>query len=578
MKKQRRNLWTLIVAFVLISLACNMPTKTPTPSATVTPGEATPATPGMTVTAGTATPGVGTLTPSAGTPTLTPTEAPAVEGEGGCTLRAAYVADVTIPDNTSVAKGAAFVKTWRLRNTGTCPWAEGTKFTYVSGETLGAPVAVVVPATAPTAQVDISVPMIAPATPGTYRSNWQLQDPQGKPFGGIFYVQIIVEGTPTPTFTVTPGVAPSNLVGQVAADCKSVTFTWTGAKGETAYRIEGPGLSMNLPADIETYVWNNPPAGSSLVTLIAFGQNAVELGRVSTTVNVTCNVSGVDLYVESLAFAPSPPVAFLPLKVTVRVRNQGTVASGNFTVRWWGGKDFPSASCEWNVSSVAPGTTTVLGCDNFAYHSAYSTIVTKISVDVENLVAESNETNNVFETNIPVTSPQTVYDFVNKAPLAGWQSGDPVTALGWDGAAGDAQGFVRYASGQLETGGTIQGQCLETYPKWVAHGWVVGYYTDLYNSLHYKVQPGDLFYATVGLLKDANAGNVTFKVILRASSSGEVTIAQVNDTYGDGLKTINVDLSPYAGQNADMVLEVDAGDSADQDWACWLQAAIFRYP
>jgi hypothetical protein len=571
MKGYRRNLWTLVVTLTLISLACNVPTKTPILSGTATPDEVTLVTPGVTV-------APGMITPAAGTPIPTPTEAPAVEGEGGCTLRAAYVADVTIPDNTKVEKGATFVKTWRIRNSGTCTWAEGTKFVYVSGETLSAPVSVVVPVTAPDAQVDVSVSMIAPTAPGTYRSNWQLQDPQGKSFGGIFYVQIVIEGTATPTLTVTPGAAPSNLAGTVAANCSSVTFTWTGARGETAYRIEGPSLSVNLPADTETYLWNNPPIGSSLITLIAFGQNTVEIGRVSTTVNVSCGVSGVDLYVDSLTFAPSPPVAYLPLKVTVRVRNQGAVDSGSFTVRWWGGKDFPSASCEWSVSSVVAGTTVALGCDNFAYRSPYGSLITKISVDVENTVTESDETNNVFENTISVVNPQTVFDFVEEAPLAGWQSGDPVTALAWNGTTGDAQGFARYATGQLETGGAIQGQCLEMQPRWGANGWVLGYYTDLYNSLHYKVQQGDLFYATVGLLKDANAGSVTFRVILRASSSGEVTIAQVNDTYGDGLKTINVDLSPYAGQNADMVLQVDAGDNSDQDWACWVRAAIFRYP
>ncbi len=569
MKEHRRNLWMLVVTLMLVALACNMPTKTPAPSGTPTPGAGPLVTPGGTTAA---------TTPPAGTLTLTPTEAPAVEGEGGCTLSAAYVADVTIPDNTKVEKGATFVKTWRIRNSGTCTWAEGTKFVYVSGETLGAPASVVVPVTAPDAQVDVSVSMVAPTAPGTYRSNWQLQDPKGKSYGGIFYTQIVVEGPATPTFTATPGAGPSNFVGAVAADCAKVTFTWTGARGETGYRLEGPSLNANLPADTETYVWNSPPYGSATVTLIALGQGGVELGRVSTTVNVACSVSGVDLVVESLTFEPSPPVAFLPLKVTVRVRNRGAVNSGSFTVRWWGGKDFSSVSCEWNVNSVAAGAIAALGCDNYAYRSPYGNIVTKVQVDVENTVVESDETNNVLENTISVVNPKTVYDFVDKAPLATWQSGDPLTTLAWNGGTGDTQGFARYAAGQLETGGAIQGQCLQTHPKWAANGWIAGYYVDLYTSALYMVQPGDLFYATVGLLKDANAGNVTFKVILRASSSGEVTIAQINDTYGDGLKTINVDLTPYAGQGADVVLRVDAGDNADQDWACWIQAAIFRYP
>lgn len=564
MMRKRRAVLLVMMMLMLFALACNIPGRKTTPET-----EATLVAPVVTATM--------TLAPVASLSTPTPTVVPDVEGEGGCVLRAAYVTDVTIPDNTKLEKGQAFVKTWRIRNSGTCPWGEGTKLIHISGETFGAPASVDVPSTAPDAQVDISVSMTAPTTPGTYRSDWQLQDPSGRAYGGVFYVQIVIEGPATPTPTVAPA-APSNFVGAVAADCKTVTFTWASAKGETAYRIEGPSLLVNLPADTTTYVWDNPPAGSSVVTLIAIGQDEAEIGRVSVTVNVACGVSGVDLYVESITIEPSPPVAHLPLEVTVRVRNRGVVDSGSFVARWWGSKDAPSVSCEWNVDAIAAGSAVALGCDNFRYPSAYANIVTKAQVDVENTVTESDETNNVLENTISVASPQVVYDFVDKAPLASWKSGDPETALTWNGGTGDTQGFARWATGNLETGAAIQDQCLETHPKWVADGWITGEYADLYTSARYIVQEGDRFYATVGLLQGANAGNVTFKVLLRASSSGTVVLAQTPDAYGDGLKTIDVDLSPYAGQGADMVLRVDAGENADQDWACWLRAVIYRYP
>ena len=566
MMRKRRAVWLVIVMLMLFVLACNMPGRSTTPEAEATETLVAP------VEVATMTP-----TPLTGLPTLTPTAVPDVEGEGGCVLRAAYVADVTIPDNTKLDKGEAFVKTWRIRNSGTCPWDEGTKLVHISGETFGASESVDVSSTAPDAQVDISVSMTAPTDPGTYRSDWQLQDPSGKAYGGVFYLQIVIEGPATPTPTVA-AAAPSNFAAAVAADCKEVTFTWTEAQGETAYRIEGPSLLVNLPADTTTYVWDDPPAGSSVVSLIATGQDEAEIGRVSVTVDVACGVSGVDLYVESITVEPSPPVAHLPLKVTVRVRNRGMVDSGSFVVRWWGSKDAPSVSCEWNVNSVAAGSAAALGCDNFRYPSPYGSIVTKAQVDAENTVTESDETNNILENTIAVANPQIVYDFVEKAPLASWQSGDPVTDLTWNGGTGDTQGFAIWATGKLETGAAIQGKCLETHPKWVADGWIAGAYPDLYNTERYTVQVGDRFYATVGLLQGANAGEVTFKVILRASSSGTVVLAQTPDAYGDGLKTIDVDLSPYAGQGADMMLQVDAGDNADQDWACWLRAVIYRYP
>ncbi len=562
--KERCAVWLVVIISMMLALACNMPSGTPTPE---TGAETPPVAAVVTATM--------TLPPVVELPSPTPTEAPDVAGEGGCVLRAAYVADVTIPDNAKLEKNQAFVKTWRIRNSGTCAWAEGTKFVYVSGEAFGAPLSVDVSPTAPNMLVDVSVSMTAPATPGAYRSNWQLHDPSGRAYGGIFYVQIVIEGPATPTVAPT---APGNLVGAVAADCNSITFTWTAATGETAYRIEGPGLSANLPAGTTTYVWNNPPAGSSTVTLIAVGLNDAEIGRVSATVNVVCGVSGVDLYVESIAFEPATPVAYLPLKVMVRVRNQGLVDSGSFVLRWWGGKTFSTPSCGWDVGGVGPGSTVTLSCDTYRYSSPYGTIVTKAQVDAENAVTESDETNNVLENTISVAAPNVVYDFVEKAPLAKWQSGAPSTDLTWNGSASDTQGFVRWATGNLETGGAISGHCLQTHPKWVPNGWISGTYTDLYNTEHYVVQTGDRFYAVVGLLQNASAGNVTFKVILRGSSSGTVTLAQVTDAYGDGMKTISVDLSPYAGQGADIVLRVDAGENDDEDWACWTRAVIYRYP
>ncbi|MFN3762162.1 MAG: NBR1-Ig-like domain-containing protein, partial [Anaerolineae bacterium] len=52
-------------------------------------------------------------------PEVTP---PTQEAIPGCTLNARWVADVTVPDNTAFAPNTPFVKTWRVRNSGTCAW------------------------------------------------------------------------------------------------------------------------------------------------------------------------------------------------------------------------------------------------------------------------------------------------------------------------------------------------------------------------------------------------------------------------------------------------------------------------
>jgi len=101
-------------------------------------------------------------------PSPSPTPAPIA-----CTWSAAYVADVTIPDRTRLDPGAAFVKTWRIQNNGTCDW-ENIRLAFASGEQMQAPSSVSIPPTAAGAEADISVEMIAPATVGNYSAAWSV--------------------------------------------------------------------------------------------------------------------------------------------------------------------------------------------------------------------------------------------------------------------------------------------------------------------------------------------------------------------------------------------------------------------
>lgn len=166
-------------ALVLTALACG-------PTSTITPTVPPPAPTESGQVAG--------PSPTATAPQ--PTETPA-----GCALSAHFVADMTIPDDTPFLPNTPFVKTWRLQNSGTCDWEAGTRLAYVSGDPLGGPTTVDVQPLAPGQYVDVSVNLIAPATPGTYRSNWRMQSPEGTLFGDSVYVQIVV---PAPTTTPLP--------------------------------------------------------------------------------------------------------------------------------------------------------------------------------------------------------------------------------------------------------------------------------------------------------------------------------------------------------------------------------------
>lgn len=103
-----------------------------------------------------------------------------------------FVADITIPDDMEVAPGTVFTKTWRVRNSGTRAWGPGFFLNFVGGVSLGAAASYPLPTAAPGEEVDISIVMTAPSTPGTYFADWRMQDDQGNPFGQLIYVRIIV--------------------------------------------------------------------------------------------------------------------------------------------------------------------------------------------------------------------------------------------------------------------------------------------------------------------------------------------------------------------------------------------------
>lgn len=207
----------ILVAFVMLLLAilaCNRTVATPTPPVeTASPGGAeTPSLPAVTPSSAV------TVTPSATEATSSPVATTPVGGTPECVYDADFVSDVTIPDDTELTPGTAFVKTWRVRNSGTCVWESGTVWLFETGDKMGGPDSVGVPATEPGGTADISVNLSAPATSGTYTGYWRMRRPSGEVFGTPVYVRIVVpaEGdTPTPTVTATatatsqPGVGPT---------------------------------------------------------------------------------------------------------------------------------------------------------------------------------------------------------------------------------------------------------------------------------------------------------------------------------------------------------------------------------
>jgi hypothetical protein len=102
--------------------------------------------------------------------------------------------DVNILDGTQMTPGQEFVKTWRVKNNGSCTWAAGYHLIYagyadkMSGQPQ--PLNGVV---GPGQEVELSVQFKAPTKVGDYVSAWQLANANGKPFPKVVFVKIVVK-------------------------------------------------------------------------------------------------------------------------------------------------------------------------------------------------------------------------------------------------------------------------------------------------------------------------------------------------------------------------------------------------
>lgn len=104
-----------------------------------------------------------------------------------------FIADVNIPDNTVVAPGQKFTKTWRVRNNGNTTWQPGFLLSHFQDNALGSVESVPLPLAAPNETVDVSVTFTAPTVPGTYRSIWKAKNKDGQFFGAVVFVVIKVQ-------------------------------------------------------------------------------------------------------------------------------------------------------------------------------------------------------------------------------------------------------------------------------------------------------------------------------------------------------------------------------------------------
>jgi ABC-type amino acid transport substrate-binding protein/heat shock protein HslJ len=214
-----------------------------------------------------------------------------------CVDGMSYVADVTYDDKNmtappQVTPGQSFIKTWRVKNTGTCSWISGYQLVYAYGNTAassmgGKPVPITTPV-APGTTTDLSAALTAPTTPGTYQGFWQMVNDKGTPFGQTIWVGVTVVDTSKPTpapipapsitsFSVTPGTI---TLGQ----CVTASWVVQGNVTNVVFERDGTDLWKGAPASGQTQ--DCPPkAGKVVYALGAYGPGGQDLEKVTVTVN-----------------------------------------------------------------------------------------------------------------------------------------------------------------------------------------------------------------------------------------------------------------------------------------------------
>lgn len=211
--------------------------------------------------------------------------------------------DLSIPDDSLILPGQAFTKRWALENAGSCTWTKDYRVTFLYGEQMGAPDSVTLGGeVSPGQTVEITIDMIAPATPGTYRSNWKLRSDSNSLFGigpngsSPFWVQIIVvqPATETPGLpTATPTITPTNTATPAPQASGSVTL------------IPGSRLDLDQaranPESGEDLIYESNPDGVHL--LIPQGSTVISLYGTSPPALTDClasNLSTAPIQVENL--------------------------------------------------------------------------------------------------------------------------------------------------------------------------------------------------------------------------------------------------------------------------------------
>ena len=197
------------------------------------------------------------------------------------------IGDLSIPHGSVLQPGEIFVKSWQVRNTGSCSWNKDYSLQFIDGTAMSGDTAVLMDAEVnPNENLVLSITMVAPIDAGTYNGLWQLFGPQGEAIGRPLEVEIVVperqQGTPQPT--PEPSHTPPPTVEQMRTTAPiltptmvpSLTPTITPSLTPTEEPCQRPSTVTAL---VDGYVRNGPGTIYDTMGTLTEGETAEVTGR-----------------------------------------------------------------------------------------------------------------------------------------------------------------------------------------------------------------------------------------------------------------------------------------------------------
>jgi uncharacterized cupredoxin-like copper-binding protein len=351
-----------------------------------------------------------------------------------------------------------------------------------------------------------------------------------------------------------PDVEHFSATPSVIADGDSSTLTWA-VSGTGTVSIDH-GIGAVAPSGTKSV----SPSSTTTYTLTA--TNAT--GSVHETVTVVVEDEEPEGEPDLVITAIAKVAASGGYRIGYTIKNQGDSYCASSTSKLYVGGVYKASD---TVPALAAGASANRQFSSWTYDPTNHAV--KVVADANDVVDEEDEDNN--EKAVSVAA-EVLVDFVNVANLADWKSGNPETDLSFGGSTSDSNGFACYRTSiKLEDGATYS-KVLETHPKWVASGWIDGFYPVL------TVPLGAWLVADVGFINGATGSDgVTFRVWFWQDGSDIPSVLDDVDAEYDGdLDRLEINLSSLVGRMGRIGLQVLAGASSGQDWAVWSSVKMIR--